>query len=185
MAAASMMGHRGISDLLDVRSQFARTGLHTVVFGVGLLGACSMPDDTEYGVHESEVSVSAYTTSTCSTSVVIGLSKQIADEVGCMNSGALVKFAPSANLQITSSAVLPYLNGTAKTRLEQVAATRVVRVNSAFRTVAQQYLLYRWKQLGRCGITAAATPGRSNHEGGRALDLANYSVLVSAMGAKG
>lgn len=144
-----------------------------------------MPDDEGLGVRMSEVAVSSYTTSGCSTSVVIGLSKQIAEEVGCMNAGALVKFDPSANLQITSSAVLPYLNGTAKTRLEQVAATKVVRVNSAFRTVVQQYLLYRWYQLGRCGITAAAKPGRSNHEGGRALDLANYSSLISAMANKG
>ena len=144
-----------------------------------------MPDEASYGVTESEVSVSSYTTSSCSTSVVIGLSKQIAEEVGCMNAGALVKFNPSANLQITSSAVLPYLNGAAKTNLEKVAATKVVRVNSAFRTVAQQYLLYRWYQLGRCGIAAAATPGRSNHEGGRALDLANYSSVISAMASKG
>ena len=62
-----------------------------------------------------------------------------------------------------------------------MAAGRTVQVNSAFRTVAQQYLLYRWYQLGRCGITAAATPGRSNHESGRALDLANYSSLITAM----
>jgi Synergist-CTERM protein sorting domain-containing protein len=144
-----------------------------------------MPDEDGYGVHESAVSVSSYTTSTCSTSVVIGLSNQIAEEVGCMNAGALVKFNPSANLQITSSAVLPYLNGTAKTQLEKVAATNVVRVNSAFRTVAQQYLLFVWNDLGRCGITAAAPPGRSNHEGGRALDIANYSSLVTAMANKG
>ena len=152
---------------------------------VGVLSACDMASEDEYGVVESEVSVASYTTSSCTTSVVLGLSKQIADEVGCMNAGALVRFKPSANLQITSSAVLPYLNATAKTRLEQVAETRVVRVNSAFRTVAQQYLIYRWYQLGRCGITAAATPGRSNHEGGRALDIANYSTLVSAMANRG
>ena len=60
-----------------------------------------------------------------------------------------------------------------------------VQVNSAFRTVAQQYLLYQWNQLGRCGITAAATPGRSNHESGRAVDLANYSSVISVMSAHG
>jgi uncharacterized protein (TIGR03382 family) len=59
-----------------------------------------------------------------------------------------------------------------------------VQVNSGFRTVAQQYLLYRWYQLGRCGITAAATPGRSNHQSGRAVDLANYSGLITPMANK-
>ncbi|MBA3391436.1 MAG: hypothetical protein H0T89_02275 [Deltaproteobacteria bacterium] len=155
-----------------------------VAVGVGAAG-CGMPEDPNYGVFESEVAVGTYTTSTCSTSVVVGLSKQIAEEIGCMNPGALVKFTPSANLRLTSNAVLPYLGAGAKTDLEKVAADRVVQVNSAFRTVAQQYLIYRWFQLGRCGIPAAATPGRSNHEGGRALDLQNYSSVIPAMAARG
>ncbi|MCW5802163.1 MAG: M15 family metallopeptidase [Deltaproteobacteria bacterium] len=142
-------------------------------------------DSPQLGEVTSAVSVGTYTTSGCSTSVVLGLSQQIAEEIGCMSPGALVRFQPSANLQITSSAVLPFLHSAAKTHLEQVAATKVVKVNSAFRTVAQQYLLYRWYQQGRCGITAAATPGRSNHESGRALDVSNYSSLISAMANKG
>jgi len=113
------------------------------------------------------------------------LSKQIADEVGCANPTGLVKFAAGGNLVITSNAVLPYLSAQARTSLLDVAQTRTVQVNSAFRTVAQQYLLYRWFQLGRCNITAAATPGRSNHESGRALDIQNYSALITPMGAKG
>ncbi len=155
-----------------------------VALGMGLVG-CAIEDDPELGVVESQVAVSNYTTSGCSTSVVVGLSKQIADEVGCMSPGSLVKFEPSTNLRISSNAVLPYLHSGAKADLEQVAATRLVQINSAFRTVAQQYLLYRWYQLGRCGITAAATPGRSNHESGRALDISNYSSLVSAMAGRG
>jgi uncharacterized protein (TIGR03382 family) len=167
-------------------SALARSSLHLAFVSAGLLAACGLPEDEEtFGTHESAVSVAATVTSSCSTAVVLGLSKQIADEIGCMGNGALVKFSPSANLQITSSAVLPYLNATAKTRLQEVAATRVVRINSAFRTVAQQYLLYRWDQLGRCGIAVAAAPGRSNHEGGRALDVGNYSSLISAMANKG
>ena len=167
-------------------SRAAISWLHTSVLGLGLVTACAdvSGDDEDYGTIYSEVAVSQYQTSTCSTSVVIGLSKQIADEVGCINPTGLTPFKPSANLRITSNAVLPYLSAAAKTDLEKVAATRVVQVNSAFRTVAQQYLLYRWFQLGRCGITAAATPGRSNHESGRALDLQNYSSLISAMAAR-
>jgi Synergist-CTERM protein sorting domain-containing protein len=133
----------------------------------------------------SEVSVSTYTTSGCSTGVVLGLSKQIADEVGCMSPGSLVPFSPTTNLVFSSNAVLPYMHSTAKTDLLAVASNRFVQVNSGFRTVAQQYLLYRWYQLGRCGISAAATPGRSNHQSGRAVDLANYSSLISAMANKG
>jgi uncharacterized protein (TIGR03382 family) len=149
-----------------------------------VLAGCGLSGE-EYGEAQSAVSVSTYTTSTCSTSAVLGLSKQIADEISCMSPTLLSRFSPSTQLQLTSNAVLPYLHATAKADLIKVSATATLQVNSAFRTVAQQYLLYRWYQLGRCGITAAATPGRSNHESGRAVDLANYSSVVSAMSARG
>lgn len=152
---------------------------------IGVLASgCTDPDDHVSQV-ESYATVSSYVTSTCSTATVIGLSKQIADEVGCANPTSLTKFTAGGNLQITSNAVLPYLAENAKTDVMAVAQTRVVQINSAFRTVAQQYLLYQWYRQGRCGITAAATPGTSNHESGRALDLANYSVLITAMANKG
>ena len=164
--------------------------LHSIVCAMGAvasLAGCidSAADEENYSQVESFATVSSYTTSTCSTAVVIGLSKQIADEIGCANPTGLVKFTASGNLQITSNAVLPYLGATAKTDLLAVASNHVVQVNSAFRTVAQQYLLYRWYQAGRCGISAAATPGRSNHESGRALDLQNYSSVRTAMSNRG
>jgi uncharacterized protein (TIGR03382 family) len=160
--------------------------LHSIVVGLGFVAsACGIDDDEQLSQIESYATVASYTTSTCSTAVVIGLSKQISDEIGCANPTGLVKFTAGGNLQITSNSVLPYLSAVAKQDVMDVAATKVVQINSAFRTVAQQYLLYRWYQLGRCGITAAATPGRSNHESGRALDLANYSQVISAMAAQG
>jgi uncharacterized protein (TIGR03382 family) len=121
----------------------------------------------------------------CSTAVVLGLSRQIADEIGCENPGGLVPFAASSSISLTSSAVLPYLEQDAKDDLIAVAAASPVQVNSAFRTIAQQYLLYRWYATGRCGIAAAATVGHSNHESGRAVDLANWSSRVSAMSRHG
>ena len=45
--------------------------------------------------------------------------------------------------------------------------------------MVQQYLLYRWFQLGRCGITAAAVPGNSNHESGRAIDVGNHEAWAA------
>jgi len=156
-------------------------GLHIVV--AMTLAGCGDIDHTS--TIQSEVSVSAYTSSSCSTSVVLGLSKQIADEVSCMSPDGLVAFEPTANMTFSSNAVLPYLYGDARTDLLDVAEIRSLQVNSGFRTVAQQYLLYRWYQLGRCGITAAAKPGRSNHESGRAIDLANYSSAVTTMGNHG
>ena len=153
---------------------------------VGLLAVgCAEPDDPIYGESQSEVNVSAYVTSGCSTSVVVGLSKQIAEEISCMNPTSLVRFQAGGNLTFTSTAVLPYMSAAAKTALGKVTQTSTIQVNSGFRTVAQQYLLYRWYQQGRCGITAAATPGRSNHQSGRALDIANYSSRITAMANQG
>ena len=159
------------------------TVVHVVL--IAAVAAGCVGDDPAVSETDQAVSVSTYASSTCSTAVVLGLSRQIADQIGCDNKSWLVPFSPSGNIVLTSNAVLPYLAANAKADLQAVAATRTVQINSAFRTVAQQYLLYRWYLDGRCGIAAAATPGRSNHESGRALDVANWSGLVSSMSANG
>src|SRR5215831_18349837 len=123
--------------------------------------------------------------SNCSTSVVRGISIQIADEIECMAPGSFGSFAEGNGITFSGSAVLPFLAPDAITDLQAVAASSPIQINSAFRTVAQQYLLYEWFQQGRCGIAAAATPGNSNHETGRAVDLANWSAVVSVMSNHG
>jgi hypothetical protein len=122
---------------------------------------------------------------TCSTSSVKGLSLQIADEMACMKPSAFTKFTAGGGISFTGSAVLPYMAPQAATALKQVAAVKPLQINSGFRTIAQQYVLYRWSVLGRCGIAVAAKPGRSNHETGRAVDVANWSSVVSLMASKG
>jgi uncharacterized protein (TIGR03382 family) len=161
--------------------------MHTIVLSAGVvLAGCTAPgDDVEYSSVESYATVGSYVSSSCSTASVLGLSKQIADEISCANPTGLTRFTAGGNLQVTSNAVLPYLSAKGKTDLMTVASGRVVQVNSAFRTVAQQYLLYQWYLQGRCGIPIAATPGRSNHESGRAVDLANYSALITPMSNRG
>jgi hypothetical protein len=121
----------------------------------------------------------------CSTAVVLGLSRQIADEIACEHAGSLVPFSATGNIAITSNAVLPYLEADAKADLDRVAQNHSLQVNSAFRTIAQQYLLYEWYLQGSCGITAAARVGSSNHESGRAVDLANWSSEIGAMSTYG
>lgn len=143
------------------------------------LGACGLePGEPETSEVSSELSVSSFVTSSCTTAVVIGLSKQIASEISCLNPSSLTRFAAGSGITITSNAVLPFLAASAKADLEKVGD---VHINSAFRTIAQQYLLVQWHTRGRCGITAAAAVGRSNHESGRAVDLANWSSRVTAM----
>ncbi len=152
---------------------------------IALLPGCALDSEPATSQVASNSTVADYTSSGCSTSVVIGLSRQISDEIACEHPGGLTSFAPGGNLTITNNSVLPYLAAGAKSDLMSEAASHSVQVNSAFRTIAQQYLLYRWYLNGRCGISAAATVGKSNHESGRALDLANWSSVVTSMSAHG
>ena len=71
----------------------------------------------------------------------------------------------------------PYLHSSAANALKQAttAANDFITINSAYRTVAEQFLLYRWWQQGKCGIQLAAAPGASNHQSGRALDVQAWS----------
>jgi uncharacterized protein (TIGR03382 family) len=162
-----------------------------LVLGLGVLApACALDTDDSAIVVSPETStgptVGSYINSSgCSTAVVIGLSTQIAQEAGCENSGGWVSFAGAPGITLASNAVLPYLVKDARDDLEKVAVNNSLSVNSALRTLAQQYLLVQWFNARRCGITAAAPVGSSNHEGGRAVDLGNYSSRISAMKAHG
>jgi len=114
----------------------------------------------------------------CSTTAVWGLSVQIVDEANCVMPGALADVPDRPNLN-KGDAVFPYLQTAARdalvSALDEHSGT-TLHVSSMLRTVAQQYLLYRWYQLGLCGIQLAATPGTSNHEQGRALDTSDYGT---------
>lgn len=170
--------------------------MRRLVLTVALAGGCGgddgpapMPDAGPTGTPSIEgTPVSSFETTSCSTGSVLELSRQIAEETDCLMPGQLVKFDVVAGLQITGAAVLPYLGLDARTDLYAAAAmagASPLQITSAFRTVVQQYLLNRWFQLGRCGITAAADPGRSNHESGRALDVSNYSAWITILGNHG
>jgi uncharacterized protein (TIGR03382 family) len=138
----------------------------------------------ELATWELASEVGDYETTWCATAVVIELSRQIAAEVDCMAPGQLVPFSEGNGIVFAGSAVLPYVSETAREDLYAAVAARAgtsLQVTSAYRTVVQQYLLYRWFQLGRCGITAAATPGSSNHESGRALDVSNYDAWIATL----
>ena len=78
-----MSTHSCFTRLVTALPPIARAGLHTAL--VAVLATGCMDTEETYSETSSEVSVSAYTTSGCSTAVVLGLSKQIADEISCMN----------------------------------------------------------------------------------------------------
>lgn len=119
----------------------------------------------------------------CSTSIVNALSRQLIDEINCLRPNTLVDFT-GANMAL-GNAVWPYLQGRGPQDL-QAAINRqgqVLNINSALRTLPQQYLLYKWYQAGQCGIALAAQPGRSRHESGLAIDIGNNAAWRQSLEA--
>ncbi len=176
--------------LRRARRQFAHGRVQLLVSaGIALsaVGCGTEAEPLELDATQQEARVDDYLTGTCSTSVVLPLSIQIADEVRCVAPGTLVPFEERDGIVFNGGAVVPFLTEGARDDLYAAAASTSteIRINSAMRTVVQQYLLYEWYQRGRCGITAAATPGRSNHESGRALDIGNWSALTSTLASHG
>jgi MYXO-CTERM domain-containing protein len=163
------------------------------IFVVGLAACGGEPlselpyDEQRIGEVAYGLSVDEAVSSGCSTKQVEGLSLQIIAQGNCNAPGAFSELSPPSNVNL-GSAVLPYLEEPARdallSALNQNAGTQM-QINSMLRTVAQQYLLYRWYQLGQCGIGLAATPGSSNHETGLAIDIQQYSTWRPTLEAKG
>jgi hypothetical protein len=126
--------------------------------------------------------VSAAVDASCTTTSVKGLAMQLVAEIQCMRPGSMKSIEGAAGLSL-GSAVFPYLQTPAADALlvAQKARGTTMSINSALRTLPQQYLLYRWYKAGRCGISLAAEPGKSNHETAVAVDLADAQAWRPAM----
>ena len=125
--------------------------------------------------------------SSCSTASVKGLSFQIIEEGNCLNPGAYAPLSLPVNASASSNVFL-FLEQPARDKLAAALSansSKHLSISSMLRTVAQQFLLYRWYQTGRCGISLAAKPGNSNHETGLAIDVSEYSAWKSAFTAHG
>jgi hypothetical protein len=122
----------------------------------------------------------------CSTVSIEGLSKQIIEQARCLNPKAVVPLPSRPNL-VTGPNVFPYLQQEARDRLVHVLDTHknaTMKINSALRTVAQQYLVWRWSASKTCGVELATRPGESNHELGLALDIADHASWRPALEAE-
>jgi N-acetylmuramoyl-L-alanine amidase len=108
----------------------------------------------------------------CNTGLIRGLNLQIIAVMNTLVSNVLVNI-DDLNVDVNGDQINPFVQAAAKESLRLAINRRGSKliINSAFRTVAQQYLLRRQFELGLCGIFAAARPGFSNHEGGLALDI--------------
>jgi hypothetical protein len=119
---------------------------------------------------------------TCSTVKCRGLSNQIIAQMQALSPGSLMSISDIKQVVKTGDQVNLFMQSEAKKGLERLCAAHADKqmvVNSCYRTIAQQYLLWSFAQKGVCGISMAATPGKSNHEDGCALDLENHTSWLA------
>ncbi len=123
----------------------------------------------------------------CSTASIDELSRQIIEQARCIKPNAFAPLPARPNL-VLSPNVFPYLELEARNHLLRALDAHPsgkMTVNSALRTVAQQYLVSRWAAGKRCGVQLATPPGESNHEIGGALDIAEPARWRSALEEQG
>jgi N-acetylmuramoyl-L-alanine amidase len=103
-----------------------------------------------------------------STSIVNGLSQQLIYQINLIAPNALVSF-DDLNVEL-GNAAFPFVPPAGKEALRKAIAKRgeTLVVNSAYRTLAQQVLLYNNRFNNRNPVAA---PGTSNHQSGLALDI--------------
>lgn len=110
----------------------------------------------------------------CNTSAVIGLDRQI---IAMTMRLCPELFVSIADLRVKlGDSVHPYLQQEAKFGLFRAIAARghTLEINSAWRTIAGQCLLYNQSNKGLCGISIAAMPGNSNHQSAAAIDINDH-----------
>jgi len=103
-----------------------------------------------------------------STAVVNGLSQQLIYQLQLMMPDAFVNF-DDLNVDLLDAA-FPYVQTPAKQALQKAIQDRgqTMQVNSAYRTIAQQMLLYNDRFNNPNPV---APPGASNHQTGLAIDI--------------
>lgn len=121
----------------------------------------------------------------CSTAKARGLSLQIIDQMNLLIPGGVLADIDDLNVAAFDGAVNLFMQPKAKNALRRAIAKRntTLNLNSCFRTVVQQHILYSWRGTHCVGI--AAKPGRSNHEDGLAIDIPEYQAWRSALEAEG
>jgi murein L,D-transpeptidase YcbB/YkuD len=117
------------------------------------------------------------------TGKVQGLSRQIIAEMNNLLTGVLINFSDLPGLTLSNETFLNYyLQAGPKESLREALRQGMkakpkltMKINSAYRTVAQQHVLRQIYERGHIELVAlAARPGKSNHEDGMAIDVDNY-----------
>lgn len=109
----------------------------------------------------------------CDTGLARGLNLALIAKMNRMVVKPLLVKIEHPLVDTSSSAVNPFVQPDAAKALLKAVTKRGQKliINSCLRTTVQQHIIRRQFERGLCGITAAALPGRSNHERGAAIDI--------------
>ncbi|MBK6808531.1 MAG: D-alanyl-D-alanine carboxypeptidase family protein [Sandaracinaceae bacterium] len=130
---------------------------------------------TTTAAHAQTMSQVAAGQSSCTTAGGEGLSTQLVDVQRCLHPGQFVSFA-NADITATSARVHLVAQASARTALQTAAAIVPLEINSGFRPLSDQYLLWA---SGQCAVVGV--PGSSNHQSGRAVDVNNTVEARTAL----
>lgn len=123
-----------------------------------------------------EYTIASANDGSCSTGGVKGLSLQIFSLLHPVVSDELVSCEDL--VEVVGPSAIPYLQPAAKDALERAIEEKgeKPKLLHAYRTLAQQFVLYHWFRTGKCGITLAAPLGASPHEKAIAIDIRNNAA---------
>jgi N-acetylmuramoyl-L-alanine amidase len=109
----------------------------------------------------------------CDTGLARGLSLQLIEKLNRMVKTPILVPVNHRLIDSSSSACNAWLQPLAAAALIAAVERRgqTLTLNSCLRTTVQQHIIRRQYKAGSCGITAAALPGRSNHERAAAIDI--------------
>lgn len=156
----------------------------TACSGTHVSGYCSGPSDLQCCLGSSGCTLGSAVYAGCNSySSSLGLTNQIIAELNSMG----YSFRGLDGNWVHCPGFTCTLQSSAASALESAARSKndYITLNSAFRSSAEQYILYQWYLKKMCSISLAAAPGSSNHEGGRAIDTSNYNYWSSTLGAYG
>lgn len=127
--------------------------------------------------------IQTHANGTCSTESVKRFSLQVIDEMNLLIPNVLVSF-DDLDVSGNQGTVNFFLQPKAKDALRRAIKKRgkTLRLNSAYRTVVQQHILFSWQGSECVGIVA--TPGKSNHEDGFAIDTPDFEQWIPALEAE-
>jgi hypothetical protein len=120
----------------------------------------------------------------CSTGSVKGLSLQVIDEMNLLIPGGVLVSIDDLDVSGNDATVNLFMQPKAKEALRRAIRRRgtTLKLNSCYRTVVQQHILFSWQGSG-C-VSIAATPGKSNHEDGFAIDTPDFEAWIPALEAE-